>query len=343
MVASVGADEEGNSYNINADDAAGRGGGRARRLQGDVPDRRRRLVPRRGRPGTLVAEASASELRAALAGRQRRHAPEARRLPARGRGRRAERGDRRWPRPALAAARAVHQRGPGHDDRAAELRRRRSRWRLLAELQALERRLRDPDLRAQPGRVRPRRGRAAVGRRGQRVPRLPRRHLGAERRPLPPARGRRDPGAGGEAHPRLEPLLHRAGDAALRRRCRTSSLGGKVFLCNSGAEANEAAIKLARRAPAGRRDRRAARRLPRPHVRGAVGDAAGGQAGAVRAAGARVRRRARRPRRRSSAAVGPQTAAVLLEPIQGESGVLPLSDELLQAARERLRSRAARC
>ena len=26
-----------------------------------------------------------------------------------------------------------------------------------------------------------------------------------------------------------------------------SSLGGKVFLCNSGAEANEAAIKLARR------------------------------------------------------------------------------------------------
>ena len=34
------------------------------------------------------------------------------------------------------------------------------------------------------------------------------------------------------------------------------------------------------------------------------------------------------------AAVGPQTAAVLLEPIQGESGVLPLSAELLRAARE---------
>ena len=33
------------------------------------------------------------------------------------------------------------------------------------------------------------------------------------------------------------------------------------------------------------------------------------------------------------AAVGPQTAAVLLEPIQGEGGVLPLSEELLQAAR----------
>jgi acetylornithine/succinyldiaminopimelate/putrescine aminotransferase len=34
------------------------------------------------------------------------------------------------------------------------------------------------------------------------------------------------------------------------------------------------------------------------------------------------------------AAVGPSTAAVLMEPIQGESGVLVLSDELLRAARE---------
>ena len=31
--------------------------------------------------------------------------------------------------------------------------------------------------------------------------------------------------------------------------------------------------------------------------------------------------------------MGPRTAAVLLEPIQGEGGVLPLSEELLQAAR----------
>src|SRR6202008_1424793 len=33
------------------------------------------------------------------------------------------------------------------------------------------------------------------------------------------------------------------------------------------------------------------------------------------------------------AAVGPHTAAGLLEPVQGEGGVLPLSEELLQAAR----------
>src|SRR6266516_5710837 len=37
----------------------------------------------------------------------------------------------------------------------------------------------------------------------------------------------------------------------LSERLSTSSLGGKVFLCNSGAEANEAAIKLMRRARPG--------------------------------------------------------------------------------------------
>lgn len=37
----------------------------------------------------------------------------------------------------------------------------------------------------------------------------------------------------------------------LAQRLSESSLGGKVFFCNSGAEANEAAIKLARKARAG--------------------------------------------------------------------------------------------
>jgi acetylornithine/N-succinyldiaminopimelate aminotransferase len=67
----------------------------------------------------------------------------------------------------------------------------------------------------------------------------------------------------------------------LSRRLSESSLGGKVFLCNSGAEANEAAIKLARRA---RQDHRPGGGVSRPHVRRAVGDAPGVQAGAVRAA-----------------------------------------------------------
>ena len=78
----------------------------------------------------------------------------------------------------------------------------------------------------------------------------------------------------------------------LAERLASRSFGGIVFFCNSGAEANEAAIKLVRKAPPARRDRGRARRVPRADVRGTERDAAGVQAGAVRAAGARVPRRA---------------------------------------------------
>jgi acetylornithine/N-succinyldiaminopimelate aminotransferase len=117
--------------------------------------------------------------------------------------------------------------------------------------------------------------------------------------------------------------------AALAR----SSLGGKVFLCNSGAEAIEAAIKLARRARAG------------GNVV-VVADAFHGRTyGALSATPQEAKQAPFAPLvpgfvvvpkdpRALAAAVGPSTAAVLVEPIQGESGVLVLSDELLQAARE---------
>ena len=51
VIASVGADREGHSYNVNADEAAGRGRARAGRLQGGLPHRRPRLAgrPRRSR------------------------------------------------------------------------------------------------------------------------------------------------------------------------------------------------------------------------------------------------------------------------------------------------------
>ena len=95
--------------------------------------------------------------------------------------------------------------------------------------------------------------------------------------------------------------------------------GARVFLCNSGAEANEAAIKLARKRRPRRRDRRARGRLPRPHDGRAVGDAAARQAGAVRAARARASSWCRATTRSAlAAAVGERTAAVMLEPIQGE-------------------------
>ncbi len=50
VIASVGADREGNSYNVNADEAAGAVAGALGRLQGDLPDRRARLAARPRRP-----------------------------------------------------------------------------------------------------------------------------------------------------------------------------------------------------------------------------------------------------------------------------------------------------
>jgi acetylornithine/N-succinyldiaminopimelate aminotransferase len=112
-----------------------------------------------------------------------------------------------------------------------------------------------------------------------------------------------------------------------------SSLGGKVFFCNSGAEANEAAIKLARRAkPGGEivvlrdafhgRTYGALSATPQEAKQAPFAPLVPGFVPVAKEPDA------------LAGAVGPQTAAILLEPIQGEGGVLPLSDELLLAARE---------
>jgi acetylornithine/N-succinyldiaminopimelate aminotransferase len=118
----------------------------------------------------------------------------------------------------------------------------------------------------------------------------------------------------------------------LAERLSESSLGGKVFFCNSGAEANEAAIKLVRKA----------RRGGDVVV---VHDAFHGRTyGALSATPQEAKQapfaplvpgfRAVEPTPEAiGAAVDGQTAAVLIEPIQGESGVNVLSEELLRAAR----------
>jgi acetylornithine/N-succinyldiaminopimelate aminotransferase len=119
----------------------------------------------------------------------------------------------------------------------------------------------------------------------------------------------------------------------LSARLAESSLGGKVFLCNSGAEANEAAIKLARRA--------------RPHGKLIVLQGAfhGRTYGALSATPQESKQAPFAPLvpgfevipkdpRAVAAAVDEHTAAVLLEPIQGETGIHPLSEELLQTARD---------
>ncbi|MGM7774964.1 acetylornithine transaminase [Arthrobacter sp. KNU-44] len=112
--------------------------------------------------------------------------------------------------------------------------------------------------------------------------------------------------------------------------------GSKVFFANSGTEANEAAFKLARRNSSDTRTKiialegafhgrtmgalaltaKEAYRAPFEPLPGGVVHIPFGDIEALRAA------------------VDENTAAVFLEPIQGEAGVRPLSVEYLQAARE---------
>jgi acetylornithine/N-succinyldiaminopimelate aminotransferase len=128
-------------------------------------------------------------------------------------------------------------------------------------------------------------------------------------------------------------LFYSAPAMRLAERLSKRSLGGKVFFTNSGAEANEAAIKLARKARPGgdfvvlhnafhgrtyaalsatpQESKQApfAPLVPGFHPVQATPDAVAG-------------------------AVGDSTAAVLLEVVQGETGVNLIPDDVLVAARE---------
>jgi acetylornithine/N-succinyldiaminopimelate aminotransferase len=113
-----------------------------------------------------------------------------------------------------------------------------------------------------------------------------------------------------------------------------SSLGGRVFLCNSGAEAIECALKLARRC--------------RPGGGFVVVSGAfhGRTMGALSATPQEEKQAPFAPLvpgftvvprddpEALAAAVDAGTAAVLLEPVQGESGIHPLDPVMLTAARE---------
>ncbi len=111
------------------------------------------------------------------------------------------------------------------------------------------------------------------------------------------------------------------------------SFGSSVFFCNSGAEANEAALKLVRKAK------------PRGDIVVFHGAFHGRTYGALSATPQESKQApfaplvpGFRPIAPSvgavRAAVDSQTAAVLMEPVLGESGVHPMPDEVLRAARE---------
>jgi predicted acetylornithine/succinylornithine family transaminase len=124
----------------------------------------------------------------------------------------------------------------------------------------------------------------------------------------------------------------------LAERLSESSLGGRVFLSNSGTEANECAIKVARK-HAHRRG------VASPEIVSFDRDFHGRTYGALSATPKLAENRALGPMLpgfRSVPfddaaalrdAVDESTAAVLIEPIQGESGVYPVGEEALLAAR----------
>jgi acetylornithine/N-succinyldiaminopimelate aminotransferase len=127
--------------------------------------------------------------------------------------------------------------------------------------------------------------------------------------------------------------------AQLAERLSESSLGGRVFFSNSGTEANECAIKIARK-HAHRRG------VAEPEIVSFENDFHGRTYGALAATPGLAKNEALGPMlpgfravpRNDDAAlreaVGERTAAVLIEPIQGESGVFPIGEEALLAARE---------
>ncbi|MGC5365463.1 acetylornithine transaminase [Streptomyces sp. DT24] len=121
--------------------------------------------------------------------------------------------------------------------------------------------------------------------------------------------------------------------ALAERLLRVAGRPGKVFFANSGAEAIEAAFKIARR-------------TGRPRLVAVEGGFHGRTAGALALTGQPAKREPFLPLPGEvsyvplgdtgalRAAVTEETAAVFVEPVQGEAGVVPAPEGFLRAARE---------
>jgi acetylornithine/N-succinyldiaminopimelate aminotransferase len=158
----------------------------------------------------------------------------------------------------------------------------------------------------------------------------------------------------GHSHPHLVEALNRQGaklwhtsnlfqmpeGEKLARRLADASFADLVFFANSGAEANEAAIKMARRRQYvdGHPERfRVLTFEGAFHGRTLATIAAGGQAKYLEGFGPKVEgfdQIAITDLAAVEAALGPESAAILIEPVQGEGGVRLVPTPFLRGLRE---------
>ena len=296
VIASAGTDRDGNSYNVNADSAAGKVAAALRAYKAifltDVEGWRADADD----PGDAdLARRRVDEVSEALPGLDGGMRPKLGRLRRGDRRRRPVGAHRRRPPPPQPPARALHRRRHRHEGHAVSERR---------GAEGARGALRDAHLPAGSGRVRARRGLAALGRRGPRVPRPVHRALGPQRRPLPPADRRRDRAS-----------RRRRSPAPPTSSTRSPRCGSPSGWSSRRSAAAPSSATPARRRTSARSSSSAAtptrRGIERPEIvvldhafhgrtlGGALGDAAARPRGPVRAAAGRAssRSRATTPRR----------------------------------------------
>ena len=135
--------------------------------------------------------------------------------------------------------------------------------------------------------------------------------------------------------------LHNVPDAErLAKRLIDATFADSVLFCNSGAEANEGAIKMARKYHASRGEENRYRIVTFEgafHGRTLATIAAGGQKKYLEGFGPKVEGFDQVPfgdRKALEALIGPDTAALMIEPVQGEGGLREVPTEELRYLRD---------
>ncbi|KND59705.1 Succinylornithine transaminase [Candidatus Burkholderia verschuerenii] len=158
----------------------------------------------------------------------------------------------------------------------------------------------------------------------------------------------------GHGHPELLKVLHEQGDKLwhigngytnapvlrLARRLTDLTFADRAFFANSGAEANEAALKLARRYAIDRHGEKKIDILSFTqsfHGRTFFTVSVGGQPKYAEGFGPQpqgIRHLPYNDLPRALEAIGPNTCAVIVEPVQGEGGVIPADPAFLKGLRD---------